>query len=67
VAIATPTRERAPPTIASKGGTSSSRSQPSKIVMGGTRNVVTPNLPAVLCFSAYAQVEKATAVGTSPR
>ena len=33
----------------------------------GTRYVVAPILPAVVRFSAYAQVVNASAVGTTPR
>ena len=55
-AMATPTKERAPPTIARIGGTSLRKSQPSRMVIGGTAKVVTPNFPAVVWLSAYALV-----------
>ena len=67
LAMATPTNESAPPTIASIGGTSLRKSHPSRMVIGGTAKVVTPSFPAEVWLSAYAQVEKASAVGTSPR
>ena len=66
LAMATPTSESAPPTIARIGGTSL-RKNPSRMVIGGTAKVVTPSFPAAVWLSAYAQVEKASAVGTSPR
>ena len=53
--------------MARTGGTSPSNSQPSTMVIGGTANVVTPSFPAVVWLNAYAQVEKASAVGTRPR
>jgi len=38
-----------------------------RMAIGGTANVVTPSLPAEVRPSAYAQVVKASAVGTTPR
>ena len=56
----------APPTTASGSGTSPRNSQPMAIATGGTAYVVTDSRPASLRPRAYAQVEKAIAVGTTP-
>ena len=52
LAMATPTSESAPPTIASIGGTSLRKSHPSRMVIGGTAKVVTPSFPAVVWLSS---------------
>src|SRR5215470_18088071 len=65
--IATPARHSAPPRYASGRGVSPRNAHDISTTRTGTMYVVTPILPAVVRFSAYAQVVNASAVGTTPR